>query len=291
MIELLFFILIFSFVCLIFFGLNKRRRRIHLNKKIQKTFPYRLIPENIKEEKLNILFRKRTPRFLFVTLALIPFLLFIAGSAYSILFSFTLVLIYYFICIFITMWLDSAQTHRNILLLEQLPMAIETMIRKLQIGSSMDAAVQTVAHEAKRPAKKAFVIMSRNLTLHEPLPKIMGKFSKIYPLETYQLLLMIIKMHEKTGSSPIRSLERVSHVAKQHHYLFSKANVALTQSRIALIVMILAPIILFIFIYNMKPDLIMDFIHAGIGKLSLLLLGFIYLTGLLFFNRVLKLTI
>lgn len=288
---LIFFLLIFALFCFIFIGMNARNRRLAINEKIQKTFPYRLVPSEPEYEKVKILFYKRSSQFLLITLIFIPLVLFILGVTYSIFFAFILVLIYYFICVFTTMGIDSYQSHHKIHLLEQLPVAIEILIRKLQMGSAMEPAVQAVAQETKNPVSEAFSTISRNLALHEPLPKIIGKFSLKYPLSAYQLLLMVIKMHEKTGSSPIKSLERVSKIANQHHYLFSKADIALTQSRIALVVMLLAPIVLFTFIYNVKPELITGFINAQIGKMFIVVLAFAYLIGLFIFNRILKVKI
>ena len=162
---------------------------------------------------------------------------------------------------------------------EQLPDALDIMVRSLQAGHPISAAIGLVTREMADPIGTEFGIavdeMTYGLDLHDALQN-MGQRVE---LQDFQYVVVTINIQRETGGNLAEVLQNLSSVIRERFRMFKKIKALSSEGRISAIILSATPFATGAVILIAAPDFYIQvaddplFLPCMLGALVLMLTG------------------
>ena len=164
--------------------------------------------------------------------------------------------------------------------MEQLPSAIDMIIRMLRAGLPVTSAVQSVGVEASPPLNKVFEMIANQVELGVPFEGALDAVSQGIGLPDFRFFSVAVTLQHGTGGNLAATLETLSDVIRRRRAIRLKAVAATAEVRVSAYVLGGMPIIVIGLLFILKPDYIAPLLYDHRGKyilaaaIGLLVVGF-----------------
>ena len=152
------------------------------------------------------------------------------------------------------LWVLNKRRLRFKKFLEQLPDALELMIRSLQAGHSFSSALQMVATEMPDPIAKEFgkAYEEQNLGLH--LKNALENMLERVPLMDLKMCVTAVLIQREVGGNLSEVLRSISHTIRERFRIQGDIRVRSAQARLSGYVVSCLPFLLFFWISLVNPN-------------------------------------
>ena len=152
------------------------------------------------------------------------------------------------------LWVLNKRRLRFKKFLEQLPDALELMIRSLQAGHSFSSALQMVATEMPDPIAKEFgkAYEEQNLGLH--LKNALENMLERMPLMDLKMCVTAVLIQREVGGNLSEVLRSISHTIRERFRIQGDIRVRSAQARLSGYVVSCLPFMLFFWISLVNPN-------------------------------------
>ena len=154
---------------------------------------------------------------------------------------------------------------------EQLPDAIETVIRGLKAGHSISVAISSVGKNMPDPAGAEFRVTAAEMTFGLDLETAMANLHARVGQPDLGLLALAVSIQSKTGGNLAEVLGNLSKVIRDRFKLRRKARALSAEGRFSALILSALPIVLFGAIWVLSPHYYGDVWHGSFTKIALVL--------------------
>ena len=131
----------------------------------------------------------------------------------------------------IYLWLRNKAKKRIALFEEQLPDALDLMVRSLRVGHPINAAVSIVAREMPDPIGTEFGLIADEATYGMPVQDALDRMAGRVPVPDLRFLAIAINIQATSGGNLAEILDGLSKVIRSRFKLFRKVKAITAEAR------------------------------------------------------------
>jgi tight adherence protein B len=154
---------------------------------------------------------------------------------------------------FVFNFLKMARAKRLARFGEQLPDAIDVIVRGVRAGHPFSAAIDLVSRELPDPVGTEFGMTGDEITFGQDVRTAISNLYKRVGQEDLLYVVMAINIQNQTGGNLAEVLSRLSHLIRQRSKLRLKVRALSAEGRMSAIFLTMMPFILFLVIMLISP--------------------------------------
>jgi tight adherence protein B len=154
----------------------------------------------------------------------------------------------------VVLLLTSARANRLRTFEEQLPDAIDLIVRSLKVGHPLSGAMSVVGRELPAPISTEFATAFNQVTYGQDIPTAFANMAERVPLQDLGYLTMAIQIQQESGGNLVESLSKLSTVIRGRFRMFRKVKALTAEGRLSAWLLSIFPIALIFLIQMAKPD-------------------------------------
>jgi tight adherence protein B len=151
-------------------------------------------------------------------------------------------------------WLRGKAKKRIAAFEEQLPDALDLMVRSLRVGHPMNAAVGIVAREMMDPLGTEFGLIADEATYGMPITDALDRMAARVPVPDLRFLAIAINIQSTSGGNLAEILEGLSRVIRSRFKLFRKIKAITAEARWSGWFLSIFPVIALLLVQVVQPD-------------------------------------
>jgi tight adherence protein B len=152
------------------------------------------------------------------------------------------------------LYLKSKKTNRLKKFNEQLPDALDIMVRSLQAGHPISAAMALVTKEMADPIGTEFGIAVDEMTYGADLRDALQKMGRRMELQDFQYVVVTINIQSETGGNLAEVLQNLSTVIRARFRMFQKIKALSAEGRLSAIILSATPLLTGLTIFLTAPS-------------------------------------
>jgi tight adherence protein B len=150
--------------------------------------------------------------------------------------------------------------------LEQLPSAIDMIVRMVRAGLPVTSAVHSVGTEAAPPLNKVFELIANQVELGVPFENALDAVSQRTGIADFRFFSVAVTLQHGTGGNLAATLEILSDVIRKRRAIRLKAVAATAEVRVSAYVLGGMPIIVIGLLFLLKPEYVAPLVNDHRGK-------------------------
>jgi tight adherence protein B len=137
---------------------------------------------------------------------------------------------------------------------EQLPEAIDLMIRSLKVGHPLSASIAVVARELPVPISEEFGIAADQAGYGLSIPEAMKEMAQRVPVTDLSYLQVAIQIQQEAGGNLVEPLTKLASVIRERYRMFRKVKAITAEGRISAWLLSFFPFIIAFAIKLVRPN-------------------------------------
>ena len=180
-------------------------------------------------------------------------------------------------------WVGRAAKKRLALMEEQLPDAVELMVRSLRVGHPLAAAIGIVAREVADPLGSEMGFIADEAAYGRDVAESLRALAERTGLQDLRFLSVAVGIQQKSGGNLAEILEGLSKVIRARFKLFRKVKAITAEARWSGVFLSAFPLVALVAINVMQPDYYADvmdtpfFIPAAIAVCVFLVVNVVFM--------------
>lgn len=171
---------------------------------------------------------------------------------------------------------------------DQLPLAIEIIVRSLNAGHPLPTAIALVGREMADPIGSEFGLLSDQLTFGSELDEAMLNMLDRVGAEELGLLAVTVSVQRGTGGNLAEILENLSNMIRDRGMIRNKIKAISAEGRITSVIMAVFPVALYTLISFLVPAYFDPVWESGYGTQIVIALLVIMSIGMFILNRLVR---
>jgi tight adherence protein B len=151
-------------------------------------------------------------------------------------------------------WVNKKAKARISLLEEQLPDAIELMVRSLRVGHPFSAAIGIVAKEVPDPLGSEFGVIADEAAYGRDVPEALKAFAERMDSQDLRFLAVAVAIQQTSGGNLAEILEGLAKVVRARFRLFRRVKAITAEAKWSGMFLSGFPIAALVMINVIKPD-------------------------------------
>ena len=152
------------------------------------------------------------------------------------------------------MWLRGKAKKRISLFEEQLPDALDLMVRSLRVGHPMNSAIGIVAHEMADPLGTEFGLIADETTYGMTITDALDRLAERVPVPDLRFVAIAINIQSTSGGNLAEILAGLSAVIRARFKLFRKVRAITAEARWSGWFLSVFPVIALLAVQVVQPD-------------------------------------
>lgn len=179
--------------------------------------------------KANIAFSPKALVMVMVALAFAAFIGLTVGTDTSVAVRVGVSVVMGFGAVF--MWVNKKAKARMALIEEQLPDAVELMVRSLRVGHPFSSAVNIVAQEVADPLGSEFGIIADEFAYGMEITESLNKMAETIDMQDMRFLAVAVSIQQKSGGNLAEILEGLAKVIRARFKLFRRVKAITAEAK------------------------------------------------------------
>ena len=151
-------------------------------------------------------------------------------------------------------WVNSKAQKRMALLEEQLPDAVELMVRSLRVGHPFSSAIGIVAKEVPDPLGTEFGVIADEAAYGRDVAESLKAFAERMDSQDLRFLAVAVSIQQTSGGNLAEILEGLAKVVRARFKLFRRVRAITAEAKWSGMFLSAFPILALIMINVIKPD-------------------------------------
>ena len=156
------------------------------------------------------------------------------------------------------MWVNSKAKKRMAMIEEQLPDAVDLMVRSLRVGHPFVSAINTVAKEVADPLGSELGIIADEAAYGRDVSEAIGAMAERLDMQDLRFLAVAVGIQQKSGGNLAEILNGLSKVIRARFKLFRRVKAITAEAKWSGMFLSLFPLLALIGINVMQPDYYTD---------------------------------
>lgn len=177
---------------------------------------------------------------------------------------------------------------RRQLVVSQVPMFIDQVLRSLGTGRSVEGAIRLATEEAAPPLRLVLERVMRATDLGADMSETLAEAAQLHGLREFSLIALAMRISNSYGSSPREMLQSVVEMIRQRELAQRELAAMTGETRISAWVLALTPMALAGYMVWANPGYVDLMLQSPSGKTTLMAAVGLQATGVLILWRMLK---
>ena len=152
------------------------------------------------------------------------------------------------------LYLLQARSKRRRLFEEQLPDALDLIVRSLKVGHPLSSAMGVIAKEMPAPIGTEFRIAFDAISYGEDITTAFMNMSSRVPVIDLGYLIVAVQIQQETGGNLVESLSKLSAIIRERFRMFRKVKAITAEGRFSAWLLSLFPFMIGVGIEVVRPD-------------------------------------
>jgi tight adherence protein B len=174
---------------------------------------------------------------------------------------------------------------------QQLPQALEVMVRSLEAGHPIPSSINLVGRELPDPIGSEFGMAADEIAYGATLEQAVARIADRCRHPDVDLFAASIRLQEKSGGNLTGLLKMLARTVRERHKMRLKIRAASSEGRMSAYILSGAPIVCFIFINVAQPRYYADVLHTRFIQIGLGVLITLLVSGNLVMRRMIDMRI
>lgn len=180
-------------------------------------------------------------------------------------------------------WVNNKAKKRLSLIEEQLPEAVELMVRSLRVGHPFASAINIVAKEVADPLGSEFGMIADESAYGREISESLKALAERMDMQDLRFLAVAVTIQSQSGGNLAEILEGLSKVIRSRFKLFRRVRAITAEAKWSGMFLSVFPILALVMINVLQPDYYDDvretslFIPAAIGVAVFLVVNVIFM--------------
>jgi tight adherence protein B len=187
-------------------------------------------------------------------------------------------------------WLNQQAARRRILIVSQLPDFLESVIRVVSAGNTLEEAFSAAARETAEPLRGLFVSVSRQARLGAPIEQVLTETADIYRLRDIKVLALAASINRKYGGSLRNVLKSLIGTVRARDVAARELRALTAETRFSAAILAVIPVSLSIYILVQNPGYYTDMWADTAGRTTLIVSILLQVSGIVVIWRMMRST-
>ena len=174
---------------------------------------------------------------------------------------------------------------------QQLPQALEVVVRSLEAGHPVPTAIALVGREMPDPIGSEFGMAGDEIAYGATLEQAVGNIAERVRHADFDLFSATIRLQERSGGNLVGLLKMNASTIRERQKMRLKIQAASSEGRASAMILTAAPIVIFAFLNLIRPEFYGSVIHERIIQLWLVGFGVWMIIGNLIMRRMIDMRI
>ena len=166
-------------------------------------------------------------------------------------------------------WLGQQAARRRALIVSQMPDFLESVIRVLSAGNTVEESFASSAREALDPARGLFTSIGRQVRLGAPIELVLAETADIHRLRDLKVLALAAAINRKYGRSLRNVLKSLIGVVRARDVARRELRALTAETRVSAMFLVGIPITLMLYLLWKNPGYYTEMWNSGGGRLWL----------------------
>jgi tight adherence protein B len=152
---------------------------------------------------------------------------------------------------------------------EELPNAIDVIVRGVKAGLPLGDCIRIIAAETAEPVRTEFRLIAENTAVGVPLAEACAKLYDRIPLAEANFFAIVITIQQKAGGSLSEALANLSRVLRDRKKMRSKIKAMSMEAKASAVIIGFLPIAVMVLVYLTSPGYIDLLWTSPMGRMML----------------------
>jgi tight adherence protein B len=139
---------------------------------------------------------------------------------------------------------------------EELPNAVEVIVRGVKAGLPLNDCLRMIATEAREPLRSEFRAILESLTMGVPIDEAVGKLTERMPLPEANFFAIVIAIQSKAGGNLSEALGNLAKVLRERKKMRAKVQAMSMEAKASASIIGALPVIVALLVYITSPEYI-----------------------------------
>ncbi len=184
--------------------------------------------------------------------------------------------------------LKRLQNRRIAAFVEELPNAMDVVVRGLRSGIPLGDCLRMIAREAKEPLRSEFRVAIEAETLGIPLSEAILRMYERVPVTEVNFFAVVIGIQQKSGGNLSEALGNLSRVLRERKKMIGKIQAMSMEAKASAAIIGILPVFVGVTTYIASPDYTSLLWTTAIGKIALVVSGAWMTVGILVMRKMIR---
>ncbi|ULQ45353.1 type II secretion system F family protein [Flagellatimonas centrodinii] len=195
-----------------------------------------------------------------------------------------------FIIVMAWAWLSRKAATRRAVLLEQLPNYLESVIRVLSAGNTLEESLSIAARESSEPLQPLMISVGRQVRLGAPVDAVLMETAEIHKLNDVKVMALAAAINRKYGGSLRNILRSLVQAIRARDVAARELRALTAETRFSAVVLSVLPIGISLYVYLQNPAYYTDILQDPGGRAMMLGSLLMQLAGIVVLVRMMRST-
>ncbi len=179
---------------------------------------------------------------------------------------------------------------RRAQILSQLPDFLESVMRILSAGNSLEVALVQAAHESREPIRPLFISIGRQVRLGAAVDEVLAQAADVHRLHDLRVMAMAASINRRYGGSLRQVFRSLVQAVRGRDTAQRELRALTAETRFSAVVLAVIPVVLTLYILWQNPDYYRLMLDSPGGRVLLILSALLQLTGMFVIWRMMRST-
>lgn len=205
-----------------------------------------------KAQKANIAFTPGQLVMLMAVLGVVAFFLLTFGTGASLVIRIVISIMMGVGAVFV--WVNNTAKKRLAMIEEQLPEAVELMVRSLRVGHPFSSALQIVAKEVPDPLGTEMGVISDEAAYGRDVGEALKQMAERIDMQDLRFLAVAVTIQQTSGGNLAEILDGLAKVVRSRFKLFRRVKAITAEAKWSGMFLSIFPILALVMINVIQPD-------------------------------------
>lgn len=186
------------------------------------------------------------------------------------------------------MWLNRARRRYQAAFLDELPNAVEAIVRGVKSGLPLNDSMRLVAKEVKDPVKSEFQRVLDQQSIGKSMSEAVQILFERLPISEVNFFVVVITVQQQAGGNLSEALGNLSRVLRNRKKMKAKVKALTAEAKASAIIVGSLPIVVSILVSLTTPDYMLPLIETNTGMFWLGVAIVMFFSGIFVMNRMIR---
>ncbi len=194
------------------------------------------------------------------------------------------------VLVFAWAWLSRKAAQRRARILEQFPSFLESVIRVLAAGNTLEESIYSAARESSEPIQPLFLSVGRQVRLGAPIEAVLMEMAEIHQLRDLKVMALAAAINRKYGGSLRNVLRSLIQAVRSRDAAARELRALTAETRFSALVLSMIPVGLMLYIFAQNPDYYGNMWADATGRILLIVSVVLQIIGVVVIYRMMQST-